>query len=106
LNSGVAAILKAAALAAMTCMSGPPCWPGNTADWNFFANSSVPARIMPPRGPASVLCVVEVTTCASGTGFGCRPGGDEPAEVRHVDQEERADLVAIERKAAKSSCLE
>jgi hypothetical protein len=28
------------------------------------------ARIRPPRGPRSVLCVVVVTTSAKGTGFG------------------------------------
>src|SRR5215212_7652953 len=82
LNSSVAAILNAAAFAAMTCMSGPPCCPGNTADWNFLAYSSVPARIMPPRGPASVLWVVDVVRDAAEGGevevarVG-RPAGDD-----------------------------
>ena len=33
----------------------------------------------PPRGPRSVLCVVEVTNSASGTGEGCSPTATRPA---------------------------
>ncbi len=33
----------------------------------------------PPRGPRSVLCVVEVTKSASGTGEGCSPTATSPA---------------------------
>src|SRR5258708_2072396 len=55
----------------MTCMSGPPWAYGKTALSTTFANSSV-QRIMPPRGPRSVLCVVVVTICACSTGFGVR----------------------------------
>ena len=36
-------------------------------------------RMNPPRGPRSVLCVVEVTNSASGTGEGCRPTATRPA---------------------------
>jgi len=44
------------ALAAMTCMSGPPWVPGNTSELSFFAISSLGrARMRPPRGPRSVL---------------------------------------------------
>ncbi len=76
-NSGVPAILKAAALAAMTCISGPPCCPGNTAESIFLA-SSPPHSIMPPRGPASVLWVVDVVTWACAIGLGCRPAATRP----------------------------
>ena len=34
-----------------------------------------------------------VTMSADSTGFGCTPAGDEPREVRHVDHQQRADLV-------------
>ncbi len=40
LEAGSSAILNATALAAMTCSSGPPCWPGKTADWIFLATAS------------------------------------------------------------------
>ena len=83
---------SATAFAAITCSSGPPCWPGKTAESIFFAYSSR-QRIMPLRGPPSVLWIVVVTTSAYGTGLGCTPGGDEAGEVRHVDHEQRPDLV-------------
>ena len=76
----------------MTCSSGPPCWPGNTAELIFFAYSSR-HRIRPPRAPPSVLCTVVVTTSAYGHRVGVDPGGDEPGEVGHVDHQEGADLV-------------
>ena len=88
----MAAILKHVAFAAITCSSGPPWSPGNTARSIACACSSR-QRTSPARGPASVLCVVDVTTSQCSTGFGCRPGGDEPGEVRHVAPEQRADLV-------------
>ena len=64
LNSGVAASLNAVAFAAMTCISGPPCWPGNTAVLIFFAMSASSVRMNPERGPPIVLWTVEDTTCA------------------------------------------
>ena len=36
-------------------------------------------RIMPPRGPRSVLWVVVVTMSACGTGLGCSPAATSPA---------------------------
>ncbi len=60
--SEVSASPKATALAAMTCISGPPWRPGKTAEFSFFARSSSFVRIMPPRGPRRVLCVVVVAT--------------------------------------------
>ncbi len=71
LNSGCSASRNATAFAAITCISGPPCVPGNTVELSFFVTSSLArARIRPPRGPRSVLCVVVVTTSACGSGFG------------------------------------
>ena len=70
LNEGSSASPNATALAATTCISGPPCSPGNTAELNFFANASSFVMIMPPRGPRSALWVVQVTTSAKGTGDG------------------------------------
>ena len=91
-KASVCAIRSATALPAMTCISGPPCWPGKTAELIFLAYSSL-QRIMPPRAPPSVLWIVVVTTSACGTGLGCTPGRDEPGEVRHVDHQVGADLV-------------
>ena len=54
--------------------------PGNTIDWSFFSISGFDLQTMrPPRGPRSVLCVVEVTTSACGTGFGYAPAATRPA---------------------------
>ena len=79
-NAGSAAILNATALAAITCSSGPPCWPGNTAELIFLAMSASLLRMTPPRGPPRVLCVVVVVTWACGTGFGCSPAATSPAK--------------------------
>ncbi len=46
---------------------------------------------MPPRGPRRLLCVVVVTNCACGIGRGMLAAGDEPGDVRHVDEQKRAD---------------
>src|ERR1700687_3518969 len=67
---------KHTAFAAMMCTSGPPCIPGKTTLSIAAANSCL-LRIIPERGPRSVLCVVDVTMCACGTGDGCAaPGGN------------------------------
>ena len=56
LKSSSIASLKQTALAAITCINGPPCDPGNNAELSFFCNSSLgPARINPPLGPTKVL---------------------------------------------------
>ena len=86
----------------MTCISGPPCRPGKIAELIFLAMSSSLVRIMPPRGPRSVLCVVVVTTWACGNGRRMRAAGDEAGEMRHVDHEIGADLVGDLAEAARS----
>jgi hypothetical protein len=53
----------------------------------FLAMSSSFDRIMPPRGPRSVLCVVVVTTWACGQRRGMRAARHQAGEVRHVDHE-------------------
>ena len=80
MNDGSAAILKATAFAAMTCSSGPPCWPGKTAELIFLAIAGSLDRMTPPRGPPSVLCVVVVVTWACGIGDGCSPAATSPAK--------------------------
>jgi len=77
-NAGSIASLKQTALAAMMCISGPPCTPGNRARSRSFAYRSR-QRMSPARGPRSVLCVVEVTKSACGTGLGCTPPATRPA---------------------------
>ena len=62
----------------MTCMSGPPWMPGKICPLTAFASDSF-ISIMPPRGPRSVLWVVEVTMSAYGTGEGCTPPATRPA---------------------------
>src|SRR6185437_6798034 len=100
LNDGSSASLNATALAAITCISGPPCRPGNTIDCNFLTMSSACspiaeflATIKPPRGPRRVLWVVDVTTCACGSRDGSR-------DVRHVHEQVSADLVGDLAKAS------
>ena len=94
LYSGCKHSPKATALAAITCSSGPPCIPGNTAEssnWDiilispfgvFFPHGlgkSLPIMITPPRGPRKVLWVVEVTIWAYFTGLSNSPAAINPA---------------------------
>ena len=78
-NASVPATLKHVAFAAIVCSSGPPCMPGKTARSTACAYSSR-QRMNPARGPASVLCVVEVTKSQCSTGFGCSPAATSPAK--------------------------
>ncbi len=102
-NGSLAAIRSATALAAIVCISGPPCWPGKTALSIAFACSSV-LRIMPLRGPQRVLWIVVVTTSACSTGFGCSPAATRPAKCAMSTISLAPTESAIARKAAKSSC--
>ena len=61
------------------CSSGPPWMPGKIWLLIFLASSASLVRIMPPRGPRSVLWVVVVTMSAWGTGLGWRPAATRPA---------------------------
>ena len=94
-----AASLKATALPAMTCISGPPCVPGKTFRSTEAARApsasaflmdgkaagSSPGRserrlnVIPPRGPRRVLWVVVVTRSACGNGLGWTSAATRPA---------------------------
>ena len=58
------------ALAAITCIKGPPCRPGKIALLNFLISSSLLVKIIPPRGPLKTLCVVDVTHQHTQLGLG------------------------------------
>ncbi len=45
--------------------------PGNKAELIFLPILRLLDKIIPPRGPRKVLCVVVVTTSATGIGLGC-----------------------------------
>ena len=62
----------------MMCISGPPCTPGKSERSISFAYFSR-HKIMPPRGPRRVLCVVVETKSACGTGLGWTPAATSPA---------------------------
>ena len=85
---------KPTALAAITCSNGPPWLPGNTAELKSIdigfkspflvvkpqgLSKSLPIRIIPPRGPRSVLWVVVVTIWAYFTGLSSKPAAIRPA---------------------------
>ena len=100
-NSGCMASRKQTALAASTCTSGPPCVPGKT-----FLSISLPyfsrARIMPARGPRSVLCVVVVTMSACSQGLGWTPAATRPEMCAMSTRNTAPTRSAIWRKRAKS----
>ena len=52
--------------------------PGKTSLSISLAQTSL-QRIRPPRGPRSVLCVVDVTNSQWGTGDGWSPAATRPA---------------------------
>ena len=62
----------------MTFSSGPPCNPGKMALSMALAYSAE-HTMAPPRGPRSVLWVVNVTTSATPTGDGWAPPAMSPA---------------------------
>ena len=86
-KAGLKRLMEATALAAMTCMRGPPWTPGKTWLLIFLISSSLFVRIMPPRGPRRDLCVVVVTKSAYSIGEGCTPAGDETGDVSHIDEQ-------------------
>ncbi len=55
-----------------------------------------------PRGPRSVLCVVQVTTSAYGTGLGCTPAATRPPMCAMSTIRYAPTSSAIARKRAKS----
>src|SRR5215211_7750830 len=57
----------------------------------------------PARGPASVLCVVEVTKSQSLTGFGCSPAATSPAKCAMSQSSSAPTSSAISRKRSVST---
>ncbi len=100
-NPGSVASFNATAFAAMACSSGPPCIIGNTALSMAFACSSR-HRIIAPRGPRKVLCVVNVTTSACGTGLGYAPPATSPMKCAASTMKMAPTSSATCRNAAKS----
>ena len=98
----MAAILKQEAFAAIVCISGPPCIPGKTARSTAWAYSSL-QRMNPARGPASVLCVVEVTKSQCSTGFGCSPAATRPAKWAMSQRRSASTSSAISRNLSVST---
>ena len=91
-SSGCAASKKATALPAMTCSSGPPCQPGNTAlsialacclgRQDAAATRAAQRLVRRERDDVGVRHRVRV-----------RAAGDEPGDVGGVEHQQRADLV-------------
>ena len=86
----------------MTWLSGPPCIPGKTARSTACACSSR-QRMKPERGPASVLCVVEVTKSQCGTGLGWMPAATRPAKCAMSQSRSAPTSSAISRKRQAST---
>ena len=105
LKSGRSASPNATALAAITCIKGPPWIPGKIAELNFFAKSASFVRIIPPLGPRSVLCVVVVATWQCGNGDGYSPAAINPAKCATSAKTYAPTLSAILRIFAKSIVL-
>ena len=61
------------------------------------------ARMMPARGPRSVLWVVEVTMSAYSQGFGCKPAATSPEMCAMSTSNTAPTASAALRKRAKSS---
>ena len=107
LNPGSIASLKATALAAMTCIRGPPWVPGKTSELSFFSTASLAfARIRPPRGPRRVLWVVVVVTSAICTGLGYSPVATRPATWAMSTNSQAPTASAMSRKRCQSTTRE
>ena len=83
---------NATALAAITCISGPPCRPGNTA-LSIAAAYSLAAEDRAGARTAQRLVGGEGDDVGVRDRRRVRATGDEPGDVRGVDDEQRADLV-------------
>ena len=83
-----------------TC--GPPCRPGKTAVSSRFAISGSVVITTAPRGPQSVLCVVNVITCACGSGLLSTPAATMPARCAMSARRYAPTSSAISRSAAQS----
>ena len=91
-NGSDAAILKHAAFAAMTWFSGPPCIPGKTAR-STRLRVLLAAEDESRARPGERLVRRRGDEVAVLDGIRVQSRRDEPGEVGHVAEEERADLV-------------
>jgi hypothetical protein len=75
------------------------------AGYRILAGAAVLAavRMKPERGPASVLCVVEVTKSQCSTGFGCKPAATRPAKCAMSQSRSAPTSSAISRNFAVST---
>ena len=85
-NSGWAASAKATALAAMTCSSGPPCRPGNTA-LSMAVASSARQRMAAAARAAQRLVGGEGDDVGHADRVGVGAAGDEAGDVGGVEDE-------------------
>ena len=90
---GRSASPKATALAAITCISGPPCRPGNTAELIFLASLLVVGQDHAAARAAQRLVRRGGHDMGVRERDGMRAAGDQPGEMRHVDHQIGADLV-------------
>ena len=91
-TSGWLASRNATALAAITCMSGPPCRPGNTA-LSIAGRVLLAAEDRAGARAAQRLVRGERDDVGVRDRRRVRAAGDEPGDVRGVDEQQRADLV-------------
>ena len=105
LNSGFKASPNATAFPAIRFSCGHPWSQGNTIRSIAFACSDL-QRIIPHRGPRSVLWVVLVTASQYGTGFSIIPAATRPAIWAMSANKYAHTLSAIERKRFQSRFCE
>ena len=86
-KSSAAAHVNATALPAMTCSSGPPCRPGKTAELIFLAIVGVVGEDDAAARAAEGLVRGGGDDVGERHGVGVQAGGDQPGEVRHVDDQ-------------------
>ena len=77
--------------------------PGNTARSTRLCVLLACRGRSPERGPASVLCVVEVTKSQCSTGFGCRPAATRPAKCAMSQSSSAPTSSAISRNLSVST---
>ena len=90
---------NATALAAITCISGPPCRPGNTAELIAFSCSRVGEDEAAARAAQRLVRGAGDEVGDADRASDRRPAAIEAGVVRHVDHQQRADAVGDRAKA-------
>ena len=93
LELGRRASPKATALAAITCISGPPCPPGKTGAVDLLGAVLRRTGSCRRAGPRSVLCVVVRDDLRLAHRARVHAGRHEPGDVGDVGEQHRAHLV-------------